>query len=80
MPASQSTNTVAAGGGRALLDSHRRIGAPNSPSPMANKNSYKPPTMKRPVEQRAPLLDLPANGAIGSAGDGGDAKRQRLSG
>jgi DNA repair and recombination protein RAD52 len=69
------------------LDATRRIGAPGSPSPMANRGQYKPPTMKRPIDgmgggglARVPLVDLPANGAIGAAiGDaGGDAKRQRL--
>jgi len=70
---------LGAGGSRGLMDAqHRRIGAPNSPSPMmANKNSYKPPTMKRPVEQtRTPLLDLPANEGVSGRGD---AKRPRLS-
>jgi DNA repair and recombination protein RAD52 len=57
----------------------RRIGAPNSPSPMANRNSYKPPS-KRPVDSRAPLVDLPANGTVGLADQGGDMKRQRLNG
>lgn len=68
------------------LDATRRIGAPGSPSPMANRGQYKPPTMKRPIDgagagpPRVPLVDLPANGALGTAlGDaGGDAKRQRL--
>jgi DNA repair and recombination protein RAD52 len=59
------------------LDGARRIGAPNSPSPMANRNSYKPPS-KRPVDSRAPLVDLPANGTVGLADQGGDLKRQRL--
>jgi DNA repair and recombination protein RAD52 len=50
---------------------------------MQNRGSYKPPTMKRPVDtggggNRAPLNDLPTNGPI--AADGADAKRQRLSG
>ncbi|KAL2073802.1 hypothetical protein VTL71DRAFT_11128 [Oculimacula yallundae] len=63
------------------FDNARRIGAPGSPSPMNNnRNSYKPPTMaKRPVDSRAPLLDLPPNGALGSD-VGGDLKRQRLNG
>jgi DNA repair and recombination protein RAD52 len=68
------------------LDSTRRIGAPNSPSPMANRRMYKPPLMKRPFESgggglnavRAPLVDLPANGAIGGGDAAGDVKRQRL--
>lgn len=62
------------------LDATRRIGAPGSPSTMANRNMYKPPS-KRPVDSRAPLVDLPANGHIGG-GDvtGGDVKRQRMNG
>lgn len=67
------------------LDATRRIGAPASPSPIANRGQYKPPTMKRPIDDgggsaRVPLVDLPANGAIGTVtGDaGGDAKRQRV--
>ncbi|TAQ91517.1 hypothetical protein B7494_g225 [Chlorociboria aeruginascens] len=65
------------------FDATRRIGAPGmgSPSPMANRGMYKPPTMmKRPIDSnmgRTPLVDLPANGAMGG-GDGGDVKRQRL--
>lgn len=66
------------------FDAARRIGAPGSPSPMANRGQYKPPT-KRPIDNtgagaigRAPLSDLPANGHIG--GDGGDLKRQRMNG
>ncbi|KAK0106917.1 DNA repair protein rad52 [Cadophora gregata] len=67
------------------LDNTRRIGAPGSPSPMMNnRNSYKPPTIanKRPVDSRAPLHDLPPNGAIAGAGaeQGGDVKRQRMNG
>ena len=70
------------------LDTTRRIGAPNSPSPMANKGMYKPPSMKRPLDSggggmnatRVPLVDLPANGAIGGGDAGADAKRQRLNG
>lgn len=65
------------------LDNARRIGAPGSPSPMANRGQYKPPTMKRPIDggggtARVPLVDLPANEAIGVDAVG-DAKRQRLS-
>jgi DNA repair and recombination protein RAD52 len=67
------------------LEGVRKIGAPggNSPSPMANRGSYKPPTVvKRPVDGggRTPLTDLGPNGAIGSGGadGGGDVKRQRL--
>jgi DNA repair and recombination protein RAD52 len=67
------------------MDVTRRIGAPGSPIPMGNRGQYKPPTMKRPLEvgggpDRVPLVDLPANGSIGTAtvDDGGDAKRLRL--
>jgi len=68
------------------LDATRRIGAPGSPSPMASRGSYKPPTLKRPVDDpdigangsRLPLADLPANGPIGIDDPGYDAKRQRL--
>jgi DNA repair and recombination protein RAD52 len=67
------------------LNVARRIGAPGAGnlSPMANRGSYKPPTLKRLVDgggvNRAPLGDVPANGAI-AHGDGGDSKRQRLNG
>jgi DNA repair and recombination protein RAD52 len=67
------------------LDAARRIGMPGSPSPMSNRGQYKAPTMmKRPIEgagggdARVPLVDLPANGAIGTGDAGGDLKRQRL--
>ncbi|QUC16068.1 uncharacterized protein UV8b_00309 [Ustilaginoidea virens] len=53
------------------LDHTRRIGAPGGPgSPLANRGSYKPLTMKRPLPgeanalaaaARPPLVDLPAN-------------------
>lgn len=59
------------------LDHARRIGAPGAPgSPLGNRGSYKPPSMKRP-----PLVDLPANGsgaAATEATDGLDAKRQKM--
>jgi len=68
------------------LDATRRIGVPRGGSPMANRGSYKPPTIKRPIDtgglgagNRPPLVDLPTNGAVGSA-DGGDVKRQRING
>lgn len=86
-PTPAATATTTTPGSRLVsmnqqLDGMRRIGAPGSPSPMANRSSYKPPTMKRPVDNvggtgpRTPLTDLSANGHI----SGGDAKRQRLSG
>lgn len=66
-----------------LLDATRKIGAPGSLSPMANRGQYKPPSMKRPVDSnggqpRVPLTDLPANGALGVVETGVEAKRQRL--
>ncbi|KAG5961727.1 hypothetical protein E4U58_004123 [Claviceps cyperi] len=63
------------------LDHTRRIGAPGGPgSPLANRSSYKPPTMKRPLagdasttgSARSPLLDLPAN--AGGQGNGASSK------
>lgn len=73
------------------LDPGRRIGAPGAAgSPLANRSSYKPPTMKRPLPgesgvARSPLVDLPANTAAQGAtttatpaiGAGLDAKRQK---
>ncbi|KAG9230581.1 hypothetical protein BJ875DRAFT_150846 [Amylocarpus encephaloides] len=79
VPASQTPVRTTGNIVNPQLDATRRIGAPNSPSPMANRNSYKPPS-KRPVDSRAPLVDLPANGAIGQADLAGDAKRQRMNG
>lgn len=70
------------------IDQTRRIGAPGGPSsPLANRGSYRPPTMKRPPPAeggvgRPPLADLPANGN-GTAGgaapvNGLEAKRQKM--
>ncbi|KAG6004589.1 hypothetical protein E4U21_000923 [Claviceps maximensis] len=71
------------------LDYTRKIGAPGGPpSPLANRGSYRPPTMKRPLagdgsatgSARSPLLDLPANTTSqghSTAGDGLDTKRQK---
>ncbi|KAI8669299.1 hypothetical protein NCS57_00744500 [Fusarium keratoplasticum] len=81
MPSSQSSrgNVV-----NPSLDHTRRIGAPGgSGSPLANRGSYRPPTIKRPApaDGRPPLADLPANGS-GSAGastvNGVDSKRQKM--
>ena len=67
------------------LDAARQIGAPGgrAMSPMQNRGSYKPPTIKRTLDaegantNRPPLANLPANGAV--VGDeGGDIKRQRI--
>jgi DNA repair and recombination protein RAD52 len=66
------------------LDATRRVGAPGSPSPMANRNMYKPPTMKRPYQgqgpTRPPLGDLPTNETLQVADTGGDMKRAKLNG
>lgn len=72
------------------LDQTRRIGAPGGPgSPLANRGSYKPPTMKRPLPgdgnaaaaARSPLVDVAAN-TVGqgqaAAADVVDSKRQKM--
>jgi DNA repair and recombination protein RAD52 len=71
--------TRASGAVNHSIDQARRIGAPGGGgSPLANRGSYKPPSMKR-----APLTELPANGGTTTAtvsGGGdvqGDAKRQK---
>ncbi|KAH8170692.1 rad52/22 family double-strand break repair protein [Sarocladium implicatum] len=70
--------TRASGAVNQPIDHTRRIGAPGGGgSPLANRGSYKPPSMKR-----APLTELPANGSTtavsGATGDAqGDAKRQK---
>ena len=73
------------------LDHTRRIGAPGPSSPLANRNQYRPPTMKRPPggdagpvaggPGRAPLADLSNTDAStnGAGAMGPDAKRQRMS-
>jgi len=61
----------------------RKIGVPGGGvgSPLANRGSYKPLTVKRGPDGRPPLGDLPANGAIaGADAGGGDVKRQRVNG
>ncbi|UNI20558.1 DNA repair protein rad52, variant 2 [Purpureocillium takamizusanense] len=97
---SAAAATAAAGGGPVTrsnvvnpsLDYTRRIGAPGGPgSPLANRNSYKPPSMKRPLPAgdgngavgvpRSPLVDVPPNTsgqANAPAADGADAKRPRM--
>lgn len=70
------------------LDAARQIGAPGSrlSSPLQNRGSYKPPSIKRPIDMggvadRAPLANLPANEPIGPGDQGGgDVKRQRIDG
>ncbi|KAL2023791.1 hypothetical protein VTK56DRAFT_1058 [Thermocarpiscus australiensis] len=69
------------------LDQTRRIGAPGSPSPLANRGQYRPPTMmKRPAGGggasdgpgnasaaggRAPLADVSGNVPVGGGDAGG---------
>ncbi|KAK1981216.1 recombination protein rad52 [Colletotrichum cereale] len=67
------------------LSQSRRIGAPaGAGSPLANRGSYRPPTMKRPLQQdgagRPALADVSNNGAAGNApsGQGIDPKRQKM--
>jgi DNA repair and recombination protein RAD52 len=71
------------------LDAPRQIGAPGTRamSPMQNRGSYKPPTMKRPLDaegggvNRTPLANLPPNGPVVASDEGGgDLKRQRTTG
>lgn len=73
------------------VENTRRIGAPGGPgSPLANRGSYKPPTMKRPLPgetngtagTRVPLSDVATNAHVATAEataqpDGVDAKRQK---
>jgi DNA repair and recombination protein RAD52 len=77
VPGSTRTNIV-----NPQLDATRRIGAPGSPSPMANRNMYKPPTMKRPYQGQAParppLGDLPTNETLQATDEGGNMKRARI--
>ncbi|RDA93641.1 hypothetical protein CP533_4852, partial [Ophiocordyceps camponoti-saundersi (nom. inval.)] len=66
------------------LDQARRIGAPGGAgSPLANRSSYKPPSMKRPLagmEGRSPLGDVVGNVAAVTAAEGGvDVKRSKRS-
>ena len=70
------------------LDGSRRIGAPMGVgSPLANRNQYRPPTIKRPAQEaagqtpgRPPLADVSTNNPpVANAGSGPDAKRQRTS-
>ncbi|KAH6899901.1 hypothetical protein B0T10DRAFT_469073 [Thelonectria olida] len=68
------------------LDQARRLGAPGGQgSPLANRSSYRPPTMKRPPPGdvgagRPPLADLPSNGPTTgvSSVNGLEAKRQKM--
>ncbi|RYP17051.1 hypothetical protein DL765_004750 [Monosporascus sp. GIB2] len=72
--------------GNPMLNHTRQIGAPGGGgSPLANRNTYKPPTVKRPAPSvveggnRTPLTDVSANNTVNTAGNGGtDAKRQKV--
>lgn len=59
-------------------DKTRRVGMPmGAPSPLQNRGSYKPPQMKRPVENSGPRLALSdvTNVVIDASGD---VKRQKV--
>ncbi|KAI0151197.1 DNA repair and recombination protein rhm52 [Pestalotiopsis sp. NC0098] len=62
------------------LNQARQIGAPGSQSPMANRNQYRPPTMKRPADggSRAPLNEMTTNGSVAVNATNTDAKRQKV--
>ena len=73
--------------GNPMLHNARQIGAPGAGgSPLANRNSYKPPTVKRPTPgvadgaNRPALTDVTNNGPVGAPGGGGgpDVKRQKM--
>lgn len=89
-PGASSFTPVRPGAGAANAALGRRIGAPGGPaSPLANRGSYRPPTMtKRPAPQegagRPPLAEVTNSTATatgpGAPGSGVDAaKRQRMS-
>ncbi len=70
------------------LEGSRRIGAPmGAGSPLANRNQYRPPTIKRPAQEaggqtpgRPPLADVSTNNPPATnVGSGPEAKRQRTS-
>ena len=62
----------------ARSDKTRRVGMPlGAASPLQNRGSYKPPQMKRPVENTGPRLALgDVTNVVCDAG--GDVKRQRI--
>ncbi len=72
--------------GNPMLNHARQIGAPGGGgSPLANRGSYKPPTVKRPAPagaeggNRTPLTEVSTNSTVNTVGDGGtDAKRQKV--
>ncbi|CAK7204536.1 DNA repair protein rad52 [Sporothrix eucalyptigena] len=92
--ASSGGMTTRSGVNHATSEPIRRIGAPPSTaSPLANRNQFRPPPMKRPADSpapvsRPPLADVPSNvstagGTVVAAGAtagaaGVDAKRQKL--
>lgn len=63
-------------------DKARRLGMPGGgASPLQNRVSYKPPSIKRPVEQhgtRSALGEITAASVNRPSDDGGDVKRQRV--
>lgn len=62
------------------MDVNRRVGMPNAaPSPHANRQSYKPPAMKRPAEaQGRPALADMTNVPGDEQMDGADVKRAKI--
>ena len=63
-------------------DKTRRLGMPGAgASPLQNRSSYKPPSIKRPAESngtRSALGDVTSASVNAASDDGGDAKRQRV--
>ena len=63
-------------------DKTRRLGMPGGgASPLQNRGSYKPPSIKRPAEPngtRSALGDVTAASINGASDDGTDVKRQRV--
>ena len=63
-------------------DKLRRLGMPGGDAmSLQNRGSYKPPSMKRPIEMneaRSALNDVTVASVNGASGDGGDMKRQRI--
>ncbi|KAL6714922.1 DNA repair protein rad52 [Lecanora helva] len=78
-----STNVPRANFVNPQTDKTRRLGMPGgSPSPLQNRGSYKPPSMKRPAESnlvRSALGDVTAASVNEAVADAGDEKRPRIS-
>ena len=75
-PISRGTNFV-----NPQTDKARRVGVPGSASPLQNRGTYKPPQMKRPAEGGRSALGDVTNASMNvPAAEGGDVKRQRMSG